>query len=427
MKVFFDFRNNIFLKKSEEKIMREIKARKCFFNLAILLSLISFGFLSALSAQIPKPKMDGFIDTTYNYDFNRPLSGRSNYRFFDQRTNNFLLNAVQINVDGAGQEGIGYHGEFAFGTDPSAYKAAGTNSLAESPNSAGGPSNVAYNFEIQEAFLTYNWNTYPIGVKLGKFASLGGLEVIESMNNFTISRGYLFFGAKPYTHVGAILGYTTPFNIDFWIGLVNGWDLHVDNNTDKTLVMKVGINLSENLNGSLSFYRGAEQNADNSNKRTTIDTTWFLKPLANTSLGLQLLYGQENGVSRIDSNSDGFMDTPLGTAKWYGFNLQGKYDFTEKISLGSRFEIFQDLGGGRILAPYVNAGIFPAGTFRGDVLHNFTLTPAYKFSDALLLRTEFRYDWAIEELFEGTSGLSNGGLPTERKMATVSLEVVYKF
>ena len=33
----------------------------------------------------------------------------------------------------------------------------------------------------------------------------------------------------------------------------------------------------------------------------------------------------------------------------------------------------------------------------------------------------------LEELFEGTSGLSNGGLPTERKMATVSLEVVYKF
>lgn len=408
-------------------MIKEIRAGKSFFKGSILIGLMSSVLLSALFADIPKPKIDGFIDTTYNYDFNRPLSGRSNYRFFDQRTNNFLLNAVQINMDGAGQEGIGYHGEFAFGTDPSAYKSGGTNNIGETPITAAGPSNVAYNFEIQEAFLTYNWTAYPIGAKLGKFASLGGLEVIESMNNFTITRGYLFFGAKPYTHVGAIVGYNTPFNIDFWIGLVNGWDLHVDNNTDKTLVMKLGINLSENLNGTFSFYRGAEQNADNSDKRTTIDTTWIMKPLLSTTLGLQLLYAQENGVNHIDKNGDGFEDLPPGTAKWYGFNLQGKYDFTEKLSLSSRFEIFQDLGGGRILEPYMNAGIFPAGVFRGDVLHNITLTPAFKFSDSLLLRAEYRYDWAIEELFESTSGYSNNTLPTERKMATVSLEVIYRF
>lgn len=393
--------------------------------LAFILSCLP---LSLSLAEIRKPKINGFFDSTYNYDFNRPLSGRSNYRLFDSRTNNFLLNVIQVNIDGSAQEGLGYRGELGFGADPSAYKAAGTNNIGETPITAAGPSNTAYNFEIQEMYVTYNWTVYPIMVKAGKFESLGGLETIESMNNFNVTRGFIFTMARPLTYVGAIIGYRTPYLTDFWIGMVNGWDLHVDNNTDKTLLINADINLNENLYGSLSFSRGAEQNANNDNKRTTIDTTWYFKPLLNALLGAQILYAQENGVSRIDENSNGVVDTPFGTAKWYGFNLQGKYDYSKFFSLGARFEILNDVGGARTLVPYINAGIIPAGVFRGEVLKNFTITPAFKISNALLVRTEYRYDWAIEQVFEDSRGNTRAGaLPTERSLSSLSLEVVYKF
>src|SRR5262245_18905157 len=63
-------------------------------------------------------------------------------------------------------------------------------------------------FDVQEAYVSAR---APIGegpvLKVGKFVSLLGTEVIESPNDLNYSRGYLFFFATPLTATGFLVSY----------------------------------------------------------------------------------------------------------------------------------------------------------------------------------------------------------------------------
>src|SRR3989338_8319925 len=222
-----------------------VKTAKLWAFIAAMLST------TAIYAEMPKPTISGFIDTTYNYDFNKPVGRVTTNRSFDRRTDSFLLNGIQL--------------------------------------------------------------------KAGKFVTLQGIEVIESKDNFTISRVIVFGLLEPFTHVGGLVGYQFPQIIDLWVGAVNGWDLHVDNNTGKTLLAKMGINFGEKAFGAVSLSYGSEQ-ANTNNTRTSFDTTWFLKPMDKTTIGLQFNAGQEKNTAVIDANLDGVEDNPVTsrpTAHWY--------------------------------------------------------------------------------------------------------------
>jgi hypothetical protein len=64
-------------------------------------------------------------------------------------------------------------------------------------------------FDLQEAYIS---GRIPIGngpvVKVGKFVTLLGYEVIESPNDLNYSRGYLFSLAIPLTHTGVLASYS---------------------------------------------------------------------------------------------------------------------------------------------------------------------------------------------------------------------------
>ena len=64
-------------------------------------------------------------------------------------------------------------------------------------------------FDLQEAYISAR---VPIGegpvIKVGKFVTLLGSEVIESPSNLNYSRGYLFTLAIPLTHTGVLASYS---------------------------------------------------------------------------------------------------------------------------------------------------------------------------------------------------------------------------
>lgn len=349
------------------------------------------------------PKISGFIDTTYTYDTNRPLSRITGGRSFDRRSGDFLLNALQVNIAGDAGEGIGYYGELAFGTDPSIYKSAGTGADGAIGAAPVAPSMIAYNFEVQEAFITYKCPTTSIMAKAGKFVTFQGIEVIESKDNPTMTRGAIFSLAEPYSHVGALLGYQLTTMFDVWLGVVNGWDLHIDNNSGKTLVGKVGIALSDKIGGSVSFTRGAEQLNNTLNQRTSVDTTWFVKPTSDISVGVQLNVGEEDKAALAGPNVG-------GAAHWYGFGIQPKFIFTDKISLGSRYEYFSDKDGAR------------NGSGLGIVANSITLTPTFDLTESLVFRTEYRFDSTSVGVYE-----KSDGTVTKDNVSTLGAEFIYKF
>ncbi|MBI2916178.1 MAG: porin, partial [Elusimicrobia bacterium] len=344
-------------------------------------SIVGLLLTSAIAVQAEGPRISGFIDTTFNYDLNKPGSRITAGRSFDRKTDSFLLNAVQINFDGSEKEGIGYYGELAFGTDASVYKSAGTGADAGLP---GAPSTVAYNLEIQEAFVTYKCPLTGIQLKAGKFVTQHGIEVIESKDNFTITRGPIFGLFEPYTHVGAMAGYAFGMG-DVWLGVVNGWDLHIDNNKGKSLVARVGLNPSDKSFGSFSMTHGAEKLNNTLDARTTFDLTWFVKPMDNTTIGLQANTGQEDKSAVAGTNIG-------GSAHWYGLGIQPKYDFNKTFSLAGRYEWIQDNDGAR------------NGSGLGIVGNSITITPTFNLSDSLVFRAEFRHDGASAKVYEKSDG-----------------------
>ncbi len=361
---------------------------------------------------LPKPKLDGFLDTTYILNLNGPPSRQTHTHSFDRKNDALLINALQLNVDGAAEVGLGYHGEIAFGTDPSFYKARGTNN----PTEAGlptAPSNVAYNFEVQEVYLTHKWSQQPIGLIFGKFEKLTGIERIESWKNANITRGIIFGNALPFTHIGVFADYQVNPIINFGLGLFNGWNMNTDNNSGKTFATKIGIGLSETNYGALTLYAGPEKNGNSGDTRMTLDTTWFLKPREETTVQLELLYGQERNSSIADANSDGVADG--GDAKWYALSIQPVQWLSDQWSIGARYEWFYDKDGARLVTPYFAA-------VNGVTVQAITLTPTYKINEWLLVRGEFGYEWASRNGY-----VSDTGAVDKSSLPQLGAELIFKF
>ena len=340
----------------------------------IAVGIISLGLLTTSLAFAEAPKVSGFVDTSLTVQTNNDGSGGKtgpNFaRSFDSVSNTFVLNVVHLNIDGS--EGkAGYHVELEFGND----------AATTTPSSASN--------NIQEAYITLRHGDNCL-LTVGKFVTLEGIEVIESGWNPTISRGYLFGLAEPYSHTGVKMDHQFGKMLSVTLGAVNGWDTTTDNNRDKTWLGRLGFNFGDPLAFGVVYYTGKEV-AATSNKRTSLDITGVSKwgPLA---LNFQFNSGKEEKSSAIVTGAD---------AEWSGWGLQPVYTFTPKFSLGARYESFEDEGGTRGLG--------------AKEAYNITLTPTWKHSANVTLRAEVRQD-----TWTPTSG-------ADKDATTVGGELIYTF
>lgn len=63
-----------------------------------------------------------------------------------------------------------------------------------------------------------------LSVKVGRFYTLIGYEVVPSTGNFFLSRQLTFYNSEPFTHTGALTTYKASDNLTVW----NGWTLGMD-------------------------------------------------------------------------------------------------------------------------------------------------------------------------------------------------------
>ncbi len=294
------------------------------------------------------PTLSGHVAATYNFNFMDPALGTTPFHSYTAKHNSFLLNHAHVMIAGS-DEAIAYSVEIDAGTDAIF-------------------NTVGSYFDVQEAWVSY---TAPsgLGFKAGKFVTFNGIEVIESPSNPTISRGFLFGLAEPFAHVGVLGIYQASDTLDFAVGAVNGWDLIVDNNDNKTLVAKVGVT-QDKLGLIVSAYAGKETGE---NYRATLDATAVVK-LAKLDLWLQGNVGFEEGVA-LDGED----------AMWMGFGVQPVFKIDDKLSLGARLEAFIDGDGAR--------------TTVDQTLINVSVAPAYKVHDRVTVRAEGRLDFSTEDVF----------------------------
>ncbi len=328
----------------------------------------------SVCGQSTGPVFSGYIETSYNYNFSKGIT--NSLRSYDARADQILLNNAHFAINGTQSEKLSYMAQVDFGTD------AGVHGLLHQVALGAGPVAV----DIQEAAITYSFSD-KFQFTGGKFVTFEGIEVIEGPSNPTISRGYLFGLAEPFTHVGGYVTFQASDVVDIKLGVVNGWDLLIDNNKDKTIISRLGVNFGDPLTFGLSYYTGVEQ-VNSDNWRNSFDLTGLTKILHGVDFNFQANYGTET----------------IGAAntKWFGFGVQPLIALSDNIDLGLRAEYFSDRDGARTGVPSLDA-------------FNFTIAPAFKY-DGFAFRFEYRFDEANKDVFVQETG-------TAKNSNTISLEI----
>ncbi|MCE9584800.1 MAG: porin [Planctomycetes bacterium] len=335
-------------------------------------------------------RFGGSVDTIYTWNFGQPADGRNAQRVFDARDNSFGLNLAELYIERpADKPGTaGFRVDLDFGLDPQVFQAAGFND--------------GDNFELEQAYVV--WNA-PLGnglvIKAGKFTSMHGYEVIESVDNMNTSRSILFGYAVPGTHTGIMATYKFCDAFSATAGVLNGWDNVVDNNRGKSVQAAVTLTLGDIFTATASAMYGPEQNNDSRKDRFLLDIVATLTPVKWLTIGYNGdLAHEDDAAIGIRSGQD---------ADWYGSALYAKVEFLEYFYVAARGEIFVDEDGSRL-------GVL------GQTTWESTATLSCRPLKELEFRLEYRHDDSNRLVYS-----TRGGAGLSHHQNTVSLEVLFRF
>lgn len=214
-------------------------------------------------------------------------------------------------------------------------------------------------------------------LKVGRFTTPLGYEVIEEPNVPLPSRGLLFGYAIPFTHVGALLAWQVDKTVKLSYGLVRGWDVGDDNNDAWSHL--VGFAWTSPQGGdtvSLQAIVGAERPDDDRHLRTVVDAVWAIDLSPTWKAAFAADVGHEEDA------------VPDGDAMWWGGALYLAWAPTERATWTLRLEGFRDRDGTRLGTPATLS----------DVTFGVDWRPVPSFPN-LRLRPEVRWDHAWDGPF----------------------------
>jgi hypothetical protein len=313
-------------------------------------------------------KVDGAIESTYTYNDRRPRNGRNEFRAFDNRHNAVRLNQVQVRMSKEATE----ESPFGFGLKLNAGDDADViRTLTEEHIDK---------VEVQEAWGAFR---LPFGrgvtVSAGKLPGLAGAEVIETRDNYNISRGLVFSFLQPFTVTGIRAETPITDKVTATVGVNRGWDVAwEDNNSGETVEAKVAYAPTDKTTIAATVMTGPEQFGTNRNRRTLLDLVLTHKFDDTLEGFVNADYITEEGASTSGGGAD---------ASGVAVGLRKK--ITDKFAVAGRVEVLDDHNGAR--------------TGERQSLGSATLTGEYKFRENVIGRLEFRHDTSSDSTFVSDS------------------------
>jgi len=408
----------------------------------------------------------GYLDATYEYNFNHPENQNNNQRIFDSDSAGFNMHLAELTFQrlptDPGQ--AGFRIDTAFGTDARVFASQDTTSTP------GARANQLEVVDIKQAYIEYIAGVgcnNGVTIDMGKFVTWAGAEVIEASDNMNASRSFLFGDAIPFTHTGLRATYS-PFK-DKWTigaGVVNAWDtiqnpmssptgiwysdwkpikylewqfdgaigneLFIDERqrfADATAAATIanpnapGDDPTDpNTPGAKSTLTGAKFDARQGNSpRVLLDTVITIGNFENCG-ELSKFTFVLNGDYAAESNAPNELPgvtTVHRSRQWYGGAAYVKYQLNSKWYLAGRYEAFNDPQGVR--------------TGFAQVLQSGTVTADWMLSDPLHIRFEYRHDMSNVNAFSGRTDINSADFATrahpfdKKYQDTIMMQWLYKF
>jgi len=184
-------------------------------------------------------------------------------------------------------------------------------------------------------------------LKMGKFTTPMGFEVIEAPNDLLVSRSFLFGYAIPYTHTGVLATVQASPRISLSYGVVLGWDVWDDNNPHalSQLVAFGWKSPSERDGIVVNAIVGAERPGNTSDLRYVLDATWTHTWSDRWKIAVNADLGYEEGAAAGED------------ASWWGVAAYATHTFSDRLSGTVRAEWIRDVDGTRMGTPASLAGL----------------------------------------------------------------------
>lgn len=356
---------------------------------------------------LKKFNFSGYVDSYYISNLNNPASrnnlGQSGTaRAFDQKSGTFGLGLVQTKFTYTPDAKSDVVVDLVFGPNAD---------LGNYGNAVGPLGVGTTSLAIKQAY--FNWRPFrKLTFTAGQFGTHIGYEVIDAPLNYHYSLSNLFNNG-PFYHIGVKAQYAFTEHVSFMAGIVNNIDALYDNNRSKGLICQFAIIPKEGWNVYLNGIASNEAPADSvgntpQDQFLLGDLTTTYQATEKCQIGLNAAYGSlGNKYSTLESVSQ--------PERWGGVAVYAHYVFTKKISLGGRYEYFDNKSGARGLR------ISP---MHGVIMNSATLTATFTTANQhLLFKPELRMDVSDENFFNGTT-------PNEYNLGsqtTIGLAMIYKY
>lgn len=353
--------------------------------------------------------LSGYVETFYQWNFNRPGNGISNYRGYDTRHNSITLQNAVIDVGFRAKDLLGRIA-LQVGHAPATY-------YAQEPDQPGtegaGESNALLWRYLQRASVGWQPSKL-VMLEVGLFPTSMGAEGLATKDNWNWSRSNPSTRLPNY-QAGVKATWELDRRVALVTGVMNGWNNIVDNNDEKSVVVGVQYKLRDKLTASLTYFGGVERSGGAPEGRpwrhgaegwAQADVTDWLS-----------LAGDGNG---------GFEDTRFGVHYWVGLATYARTKLAEWLFVALRADqLWEEVAANGLgtSTPFLS----PARS-----VTSYTGTIDLRPIKGLSTRLEFRHDRANEDLYfrgevQGDGSAQSPYVPNTRKQTTALLGVVVWF
>jgi len=281
--------------------------------------------------------------------------------------------------------------------------------------------NPYYGLAMPQLYGEIGYND--LSVKVGRWYTPVGYEVVPSSGNFFYSHAYTHQYAEPFYHWGALATYKYSDTTTLLGGLINGWDAF-DKNEDHVggvagLLWNGGEGLSFAMSGTIS----QDPNPNFAGGFDDFSQRDYFSVVVTNELTDCLTWVYVSDFGRQE-NANFYKPGGVGAgvpndAEWYSVYNYLYYTINDCWKAGARIGWLRDDDGARVAAvrPGNPIGTGFAGNF-WEMTYGLNWTPTTNIT----IRPELRYDWYDDGGFGGPLPFDDGN---DDFQFTGAVDVVY--